>query len=116
MDFDIPKDDEAATASKKAALAARLGAFRGRTGHGGGPCTQRNLDPNQLQAIVEAACLVAIGIERAEQKAETVFIIETLRREADRVEKDRRRWGITIGDRGIRLARAIAKKLERRTA
>ncbi len=118
MDFEIPRDEQATEAARKAAAAARVGAFRGRSGHGGGPCTQRHLDGGQLGAIVEAACLVAIGVDRAEEKADRLFAIGVIRHEADRVEKSRREWGIkgSEPDPGVAIAREVADRLERRIA
>ncbi len=48
--------------ARTVAQAAVQNAFKGRKGHGGGPCLRRVLRPEELAAIVEAACLVAIDI------------------------------------------------------
>jgi hypothetical protein len=48
--------------ARTVAQAAVQRAFKGRKGHGGGPCSRRVLRPDELAAIVEAACLVAIDL------------------------------------------------------
>ncbi len=45
------------------AEAAVQRAFKGRKGHGGGPCTRRVLHPHQLHAILVAAIRIAIDID-----------------------------------------------------
>lgn len=58
-----PTARQRAIAEHSAAASVRV-AFKGRKGHGGGPCLRRVFTRDYLEAFVQAACLYALDQDR----------------------------------------------------